>query len=238
MNKLSIIIPCLNEEKFLNESVSNVIEACKKCNLDFEIIIVDDGSTDLTFSIATNLKNENNNQIRLIRNEITKGLGASFAVGCGYATGTHLTWAPGDNSHPSSGLADSYVLVGSCDIVIPYPSNPKVRSIKRRVLSKIYTYVLNSITGFNIPYYNGLVIYDINIIKKIKLNNFSFGFQAELLIESILKGYSYVLSKTEINERELGGTKAFSIKNILRVIKTLFDILIKIILWRLNGKNR
>ena len=106
------------------------------------------------------------------------------------------------------------------------------------MISKIYTFILNWITGLDIPYYNGLVIYDINIIKKIKVNKFSFGFQAELLIESIFNGHSYTLSRTEISERELGGTKAFNVRNILRVVKTLFDILIKGIMWRLNGKNK
>ena len=53
---LSIIIPLLNEEESLEELFSRINSVCKTANLSYEIWFIDDGSTDLSWSIIENLK--------------------------------------------------------------------------------------------------------------------------------------------------------------------------------------
>ena len=79
--KLSIIIPCYNEENTIEELISAVKLAPVK---DKELIVVDDGSTDRTRDILSRIKDEN---IAVIFHEKNKGKGAALRTGFQKATG-------------------------------------------------------------------------------------------------------------------------------------------------------
>ena len=78
---LSVIIPCFNEVKTLNE----LLAAVKECGVeDLEIIIVDDCSTDGTRELLKNLNDDTN---KVLYHEFNKGKGAALRTGCKSATG-------------------------------------------------------------------------------------------------------------------------------------------------------
>ena len=78
---LSVIIPCFNEVKTLNE----LLAAVKECGVeDLEIIIVDDCSTDGTREL---LKNLNDDTIKVLYHDFNKGKGAALRTGFKSATG-------------------------------------------------------------------------------------------------------------------------------------------------------
>ena len=78
---LSVIIPCFNEVKTLNE----ILAAVKECGVkDLEIIIVDDCSTDGTREL---LKNLNDDTIKVLYHDFNKGKGAALRTGFKSATG-------------------------------------------------------------------------------------------------------------------------------------------------------
>ncbi len=81
----SIIIPCFNEEKTLRESVERLIAIFGE-ELTFEIIIVDDGSTDRSREVALELDHEHSN-VRLIEHTSNQGKGAALRSGFCAATG-------------------------------------------------------------------------------------------------------------------------------------------------------
>lgn len=72
---LSIVIPALNEERYL-ENVISRIKALSESNLSFQIIVVDDGSTDGTYSIAQRVLDRDND--RLLRHSRNLGKGAAL----------------------------------------------------------------------------------------------------------------------------------------------------------------
>ena len=79
--KLSVVIPCFNEEK----TVANLINEVKKSGInDLEIIIVDDGSTDGTINILREIKEEN---IRVFYHDRNRGKGAALRTGFRNANG-------------------------------------------------------------------------------------------------------------------------------------------------------
>ena len=63
----SIVIPIYNEEEILEESLNNVLSMCERTNIDFEIILSENGSTDNTKIISSEIVNSNNN-VKLIKN--------------------------------------------------------------------------------------------------------------------------------------------------------------------------
>jgi glycosyltransferase involved in cell wall biosynthesis len=162
----------------------------------------------------------------VVRNARNLGLGGAYKEGLAIARGTYVTWVPGDASHPADGLLPAYRAIGEADIIVPKPTNPDVRARSRRVISGAYTTLVNLITGFRVPYYNGLSIHRVELLRAARFSTNNFGFQAEAIARLLYRGASYKVVDTFITERQLGRTKAFRIRNVLSVVKTLGRILL------------
>ncbi len=84
MPSLSLIIPCYNEEATLESCVARCLALCEKSpieNFSLELIIVDDCSTDKSYSIAQDLQARYPEQISLYKHEINQGKGAALRTG-------------------------------------------------------------------------------------------------------------------------------------------------------------
>ena len=235
--QLTIIVPALNEEKRLARSVGEALKAASASQVECELIIVDDGSTDGTGAEANRLAAENS-RIRVIRLARNLGLGGAYKAGLAAASGRYITWVPADASHPADGLVTAYKAIGEADIIIPRPSNPEARGLGRRMISALYTKLVNAFNGLNVPYYNGLSVHRVELLRGITLRTDSFGFQAEVITRLLFRGASYKVVDTYITERQLGHTKAFRPRNVLAVVRTLARIL-RLALWqKLGGQAR
>ncbi len=221
---LTIIVPALNEEKRLAQSVQEALKAVAESGTRCEVIIIDDGSTDGTGEVAARLAADDS-RLRVIRNPRNLGLGGAYKAGLAAANGTYVTWVPADISHPADGLVPAYKAIGEADMIIPRPTNPQVRARPRRIISNLYTAIINWGTGFDVPYYNGLSIHRVDLLRSIYLKTDSFGFQAEAIAKLLLLGATYKVVDTYITERQVGRTKAFRVKNVFAVVRTLARIL-------------
>lgn len=90
--KLSIIMPVYNERNTIREIVKRV----KEVNLEKEIIIIDDGSTDGTTDILRELDTEGDTPIKIIHHKENQGKGASIRSGLKYAAGEIIVIQDGD----------------------------------------------------------------------------------------------------------------------------------------------
>ena len=92
MPKVSIVLPTYNGSKFLSRSIESVQE---QAETDWELIIVNDCSTDNTLDIAQKYAQQDK-RISVITNEQNKKLPASLNVGFSRAKGKYLTWTSDD----------------------------------------------------------------------------------------------------------------------------------------------
>jgi hypothetical protein len=153
-----------------------------------------------------------------------KGLGGAYKVGLVASQSEFITWVPADCSHRSDSLLEAYQSIGEADMIIPLPINPEVRSFSRRVISRLFTSIINITSGLNIPYFNGLTVHRTSLLKRIEIKTNSFAFQAEIIVKLIRIGAGYKIVKTFIEERPNGASKAFTFKNISAVVVALFNI--------------
>ena len=77
MNEISVIIPCLNYEKFIFQNLEKVVEKIVYLKIKYEIIVINDGSTDNTRQEIIRFINKNKN-VKLINNEFNKGKSLSI----------------------------------------------------------------------------------------------------------------------------------------------------------------
>ena len=80
---LSLIVPALNEREALPGLIAEIDEACSGLGLEWEIVVVDDGSTDGTFAEISELARENR-RVGLVR--LRRNFGKSVALAAGFPT--------------------------------------------------------------------------------------------------------------------------------------------------------
>jgi NAD(P)-dependent dehydrogenase (short-subunit alcohol dehydrogenase family) len=220
---ISVFIPALNEEKNLEPTVARLIEALTVTVEDYEIIIVDDGSNDGTGAVADRLAGENS-AIHALHNSRNMGLGYCFTQGCREARKNFFVYIPGDNTWPYRSFVELFGNLGRADVVTSFAINPDVRPVGRRVVSRLYTRVLNLLFGRHLQYFNGLTIYPVEFLRRNPATTFGFGFQAEVLLKALNLGLSYIEVALPIDARTAGGSKAVTPTNIVSVLSTVVRV--------------
>lgn len=230
---LSVIIPCFNEEKLVKKTFAEVLKSIKISKIKkYEIVFIDDGSSDNSLKIVkkkfTKIKN-----IRIYSNEKNLGIGHVFFKGITLSKGNYLIQIPSDNSHKAreiSKLLNFYN--ANYDIVTTFYEDVIGRNYLRKLFTKLYTPFLNFIYGLNLPYYNGLTLYKSKLIKNLKIHNRDFSYQIEIFVKLF---YTSRIKKKIISTIALDrkkGSKAFTIKNSLRVISSIARIFVISLLLR------
>lgn len=151
MEKISILIPCYNEEKALPLFYDELIKNIKKFpqNVEFEILFINDGSKDNTLNIIKELKNKNN-QIQYISFSRNFGKEAAIFAGLENATGDYITLMDADLQDPPSLLLEMYNYVSkeNYDAVGTRRVNRKGEPVVRSFFSKLFYKLINKMTSF------------------------------------------------------------------------------------------
>jgi len=224
---LSIVVPAYNEEKNLEPTIVNLTKASHKLKGSYEIIVVDDNSTDQTESVARRLE-QKYPSVRLIKNTVNLGFGGAYKRGVENARLSYVLMVPGDDAYPISSLERIFEKVGSADIVMSYTSNLQVRSFGRRLISKGFVHIMNLLFGLRLKYYNGVSVLPTTTAQNIKFSS-GFSYAAENLVRLIkLRGFTYEQVPCEITERKDGKSSALRLKNIWSVFSGVSKLLVDV----------
>lgn len=91
--KISVIIPAYNEAAGIEDTLTELAGYVPE---DYEILVIDDGSIDSTFSIVSRMKYPN---IRCIQHKKNRGYGSAIKTGCKNAVGDIVVWYDADGQH-------------------------------------------------------------------------------------------------------------------------------------------
>lgn len=159
-NKLTILFPCLNEEKTIEVSINDAKDNIKKINMDnnYEILVVDNGSTDNSAKIAKELGAK-------VINEKEKGYGNALRKGIKKASGKYIIFADCDNSYKFENIKDFVSLLEEdADLVI---GNRFKGKMEKKAMPFTHKYIgtpIISLIG--------------NTLYKIKVSDFNCGLRA------------------------------------------------------------
>jgi glycosyltransferase involved in cell wall biosynthesis len=218
---LAVVIPAYNEAPNILGTLENVTAALAGLPFSYEILVVDDGSSDGTGAIVTTHAHRFRG-VRLLINERNMGFGWTYRRGVEAASLDHIVMVHGDNAWGAETLRDLFRHVGDADVIVGYTRNMwKSRTWTRTLVSKTFTCLVNAITRRRLRYYNGLQIHRAAVLKNLAIQSSGYGFQAEVLVKSLRQSPTFVEVPMDLMEREHGTSKAFRLKNALDVARTL-----------------
>lgn len=137
---VTIIIPAYNEE----EGIVDVINGIKRLDRGYEVIVVDDGSTDNTYQVASDTG------VRVIRHPYSKGNGAAIKTGARYAGGDVLLFMDGDGQHNPEDIPSILHHIGEYDMVIGARTKEPKAFFMRNIGNKILMLLASYLTGIKI----------------------------------------------------------------------------------------
>ena len=188
--KLSILMPVYNERTVVERCLSLVLTAPLPENMERELVIVDDQSTDGTWVILQRLA-EGFPQIRLYRHEKNRGKGAAVRTAIEKATGDFVLIQDADLEYDPSeyprllrplldGHADavfgSRYLAGEFTRVLPFWHS---------VINKVLTLVCNMFCNLNLTDMETCYkVFRTDLLKSIPIRNDRFGFEPEIVMKS------------------------------------------------------
>lgn len=218
-HSLTFLIPALNEEGSIKKTYVKAINSAKRYGLDYEIIIINDGSTDRTGAVAEDIKKQDP-CVQVIHNKFPKGMGYGYKEGLTLTNKEYFMLIPGDDAFDEKQIALILEKIGAEDIIIPFTRNSEVRPKNRQFFSNLFTDTLNLLFNLDIKYYNGIVLHQTKKLKNLNIRSNKFTYQAEILIKLIKKRKcSYCQVGLDLNKRKSGESSAVRFANFIDVGK-------------------
>jgi len=220
---ISIVVPALNEENNIKDTVAEIINCFRDNSREFEILIFDDNSTDKTGAIADELERSYEN-VKTFHNSSGKNIGGIYKAGLIVAKFEYYMLITGDNEVIIKEIIPALKYLCQADAVIFYHRNEHVRPLFRRILSRTYTNIINFLFCSDFKYTNDTNIYKKSILQDISVRANDFSYQTETLIKLAKKGLRFVEFGKDIRQRQHGKSKAVSISSFFKVSSSIFKL--------------
>ena len=130
MSSLSIVLPAYNEEENAETAVAHVSEVAQGLGMDYEIILVNDGSADRTGDIGRELEQRVPN-FRLVEHYPNRGYGGSLKAGFAAAAKELIAFTPADNQFDFREIKLLLERIDEADIVSGYRADRQDTAIRR-----------------------------------------------------------------------------------------------------------
>ncbi len=147
--ELSFVIPAYNEENFIEDTLGTLDTAIKDERLQYEVVVVDDGSKDQTFMKALRYA-QRNGHVKVIRYENNSGKGFAIKKGFMQATGDMVMFIDGDMEIDLNTISKYLQALQDADVVIAskwHPQSLVSMSVSRRIMSLTFNFLARLLTG-------------------------------------------------------------------------------------------
>lgn len=227
MKKLSVIMPVYNERPFIRESVEKVVQAVSKLQIDFSLLIVDDGSTDGTRDELLLLQKEFT-EIKLFLQPFNQGKGAALQKGISEADGEIILFQDADLEYSPDDIETVLqpLLSGQADVVYGsrFSSRPsrRILNFHHQIINLSLTLASNLATGLNLTdMETGYKAFRADVIKTIPLRSQRFGIEPEITAKIAKRNCIIYEVPVSYNGRGYGEGKKITWRDGVKAVYTI-----------------
>ena len=203
MPSVSIVIAAYNEAETLSRVFHRCLAVLQECADDFEIIILNDGSTDQTGEIMEELRAQYPQFVKTITHEVNRGIQDTFEALYRAASKDFVFDVPADGEFPPEALREILPLTPEYDIIVCHRTM-KHYNFYRRIISSSYRWCTRIMFGIDLFDPGSVKCRRKEVISDIKVTSKGVFREAERLIRAVRRGYR--LGKVDIaHERRLAG---------------------------------
>ncbi len=219
--ELSIVIPVRNESPNIKPLYDELTTTLVRGGRSYEIIVIDDGSTDETFDELASLQSRDPH-LRIIRFRRNFGQTAAFAAGFAFARGRLVVTADGDmQNDPADITRMAAHLDEGYDIVCGWRKNRKDTFITRRIPSMLANKLISWATGVPLHDYGcSLKVFRAEVVKPLRL----YG-EMHRFLPAIASQIGVRIKEVAVNHRaRRAGTSKYGLSRTVRVVLDLVTV--------------
>lgn len=220
---ISFVVPMYNESANIAETLLKISKLAAELSDDYEIIVVDDASTDGCADIVDKITSKDP-RIRLIRLQNNTKFGGALAEGLRNVSKQVAIYTDADLPVKESDVKKGLELLDGADVITGYSMVVKDSSLKRIAMSKVYNFLVQALFGLSIKDINsGFKIYKSEALKGLRLISKSPFVDVEIFAEAKKRGFSIAQFGLLFDLRTKGVS---TISRMSVVLRTFRDMLV------------
>ncbi len=217
---LSIVIPLYNEEDNIQILHERLKQALDPLETEYEILFVDDGSTDGTLPVLEEIQAKDK---RVVVLSLRRNFGqtAAFAAGFDFARGDVIVTMDGDLQNDPADIPKLLELIKDNDLVSGWRKKRKDPFFRRRLPSMAANWLISNVTGVKLHDYGcSLKAYRRDVIKNLKL----YG-EMHRFIPAVASWYGVRVAEVEtVHHPRLKGRSKYGISRTIKVVLDLITV--------------
>lgn len=226
IGELSVFFPAFNEEKNIKRTVLSAEKVLKKVAEKWEILVVDDGSSDKTTEVAKKLSSKNP-RVKLISHKRNKGYGGALKTGFKNAKYEWIAFSDSDGQFDFGEITKFIERAGDADLILGYRLK-RADSFARKIFTWGWNLFPRVIFGMKVRDYScGFKLIKKKVFKAVQpLVGEEKVTQIEMLVKARRAGFKFSEVGIHHYPRKEGKATGASVKVVLRSIKDL------LVLWK------
>lgn len=217
---VSVVIPAYNEEKTIGNVISDTISVMDSLEAPYEIIVVDDGSTDNTRQIATRYK------AQVLSNGENRGKGYALRKGFQYAKGDIIVTIDADGAHKPKEIPDLVnTLLNGIDIVAGsrFLGNGKNSTSKlNRFGNFLFNTTIMILTGKRITdSQTGFRAVKKKVLQSLNLKSLSYEIETEITVKGLKNGFTFQEKPISCQKRKYSISKLKILADGAKIFRTI-----------------
>jgi dolichol-phosphate mannosyltransferase len=231
MPSVSLVIAAYNEAESLATVFQRGLSVLQQCTDDYEVVILDDGSTDQTRAVAEELRDCHPETVRVLYHEQNQGICATFEKLYASAQKEYVFDVPGDGEFPPEALLEIIPLLDDFDVVI---CNRLYRNytMYRKLLSFLYRFLPRLLFRVDLFDPGSIKCRKREVIQEIEVQSRSVFAEAERMIRAVRRGYR--VGKVDIRPelRVAGKARGASWRNVYGATVDLLRLWFRLVVFR------
>ncbi len=224
---ISIVIPTLNEEGNIIRLLERIDQSCKRSHIPYEVIIVDDHSTDRTLSLVR--KKKNRFHVKIYSKKGEKGKAFSLLEGFTHASGEIIGFIDADLQYPPEAINEMYEILQERKVDIVVANRNESQLVwYRRIFSKTFNFIFVKVLH-HIPCdaQSGLKLFRKEILEQITIHPRPWSFDLEFLVKALDAGFLLSTIPITFSPRTKGISKIHLFSDSLQIAREAIKLKLK-----------